>query len=342
MIDKSGKSVSYNYTGQALLEQIKIIRERLDTEFIQKKLTCLLMIDAAILRLRNKDEPLYTSIMARKNTFVPIAPRYLSQEFEPRLILLDLSVADDRLLLDESVELAINEIHPKRIKQGAGRLICGWISCSASPEDVALHLGKSAIQEKDGRDTLLRFYDPAVAPLLWSILDDWQRQRLLGPVEAWYSVDGDGQWFQKIGEREQRIRLSYSLSLSPGNWLDIHFIRIVNRIICEYRNLHINDVRLSELQVFQRIIPALRRAWEFPFQNTEDLVLYGTHALLVFPNFDEHVDIIRMLKIGREERKKNYREMIADLTERQWERIKHECEQPILASFWTHSFTGER
>lgn len=334
-------SVSYNYTGQALLDQIKKISGRLDAAFMQKKL-CLLMIDAAILRLRHENDLLYANILARENTFVPIAPRYLPQEFEPRLIPLDLSIVDDRSLLDVSVELAINEIHPERIRQGRGRLICGWLSCAASPKDVALHLGKSAIQEKNGRDILLRFYDPAVAPLLWAILDDWQRQRLLGPVESWYSVDGDGQWFQKIGEREQSIRLSYSLSLSPDNWLDIHFISIVNRIICDYRNSHMNDARLSELQVFQCVIPALRRAWAFPFQNSEDLVLYGTHALLVFPNFDEHKDIVRMFKIGREEGKKNYREMIADLTERQWERIRQECEQRISTSFWTHSFKGER
>lgn len=335
-------SVNYNYTGQAFQEQTQIIKERLNTAFIHKKLTCLLMIDTAILRLRDKETQLYDNVLTRENICVPIAPRYLPQEFEPRLIPLDLSVADDRRLLEESVELAFNEIHPERIKQGSGRLICGWLSCSVPAKVAALHLGKSAVQEQEGRDILLRFYDPAVALPLWSILDDWQRQRLLGPIEAWYSVDGDGQWFHKIGEREQQIRLSYSLSLSPGNWLDIYFIGIVNRILCEYRNLHINDARLSELQVFQSVIPALRRAWAFPFHNTEDLVLYGTHALMVSPNFDEHKDIIRALKIGFAERKKNYREMVMEFTERQWRQIRHECEQSISVSPWAQSFTGER
>ncbi|MTH48801.1 DUF4123 domain-containing protein [Intestinirhabdus alba] len=331
--------VSYSYAGQNLQEQTETISSRLGERFLSKDLTCLLMIDTAILRLRDKESLLCRQISARESICVPVVPQYLSAAFQPKLVPLNLSVMEDRQLLEMSVESAFDEIHPEKIKQGQGRLICGWLSYSTTPENVAVHLGKSAMQEREGKDILLRFYDPAVSLPLWAILDDWQRQRLLGPVTAWYSVDGDGQWVQRTGISSQQIRLSWSLSLSPQNWLDIHFIGIVNRILCEYRNLHLNEMRLSELQVFQSVLPALRRAWQFPFRNPDDLILYGTHALMISPNFDEHAIIVRILQISRVERKNSYREIVADLTEQQWCRIKDECRKTVYD--FPQSLTGD-
>lgn len=320
-------SVNYNYAEDILRLNIKNTKQQLHNNFFAKKQLCILMIDAAIVRFRQQEQSLYAPLLAREFIRVPVAPRYLSAEFEPRLIPLDLSIADDVLLLEMSAELACNEIHPQRINQGYGRLICGWLSCSTSPEALALHLAKCALQERAGQDTLLRFYDPAVALPLWSLLDNWQQQRLFGPLAAWFSIDGDGQWIQRKGAEQQNIRLSYSLSLSDDNWRDIQFIGIVNRIMCQYRHSHINESRFSERQVFNRIIPALRRAWAFPFHQPQDLALYGTHALTISPVFDRHIYLLQALQKGPMECNKTYRERVAILSEQQWQRIKDECAQ---------------
>ncbi|WP_213793901.1 DUF4123 domain-containing protein [Klebsiella aerogenes] len=320
-------SVNYNYAEDVLRLKIKNTKQQLHNSFVAKNQLCVLMIDAAIARFRQQEHSLYTPLLAREYIRVPVAPRYLSAEFEPRLIPLDLSIADDVLLLEMSAELACNEIHPQRITQGYGRLICGWLSCSTSPEALALHLAKSALQEREGQDTLLRFYDPAVALPLWSLLDNWQQQRLFGPLAAWFSIDGDGQWVQRKGAEQQNIRLSYSLSLSEDNWRDIQFIGIVNRIMCQYRCSYINELRFSEQQVFTRIIPALRRAWEFPFHHPQDLTLYGTHALTISPDFDRHIDLLQALQKGPIESNQTYRARVANFSERQWQRIKEECTQ---------------
>ncbi|EPV8392735.1 DUF4123 domain-containing protein [Klebsiella sp. 141161] len=320
-------SVNYNYAEDVLRLKIKNTKQQLNNSFVTKNQLCILMIDAAIARFRQQEQSLYTPLLAREYIRVPVAPRYLSAEFEPRLIPLDLSIADDVLLLEMSAELACNEIHPQRITQGYGRLICGWLSCSTSPEALALHLAKSALQEREGQNTLLRFYDPAVALPLWSLLDNWQQQRLFGPLAAWFSIDGDGQWVQRKGAEQQNIRLSYSLSLSEDNWRDIQFIGIVNRIMCQYRCSYINELRFSEQQVFTRIIPALRRAWEFPFHQPQDLTLYGTHALTISPDFDRHIDLLQALQKGPIESNQTYRARVANFSERQWQRIKEECTQ---------------
>lgn len=316
------EKISYNYSPEALIIQFQLIKSQLHYDFSKLNTHCLLIIDAALLRRRNNEPSLLTELKKREVIKVPVAPKYLTNEFSPWLIPLNLSLEEDAKIFNESINLALQEIDPEYIRQGKGRLISGWFASHDSPQATALHLGKSAIQAQKNKDVLLRYYDPAVAMLLCTVLDNWQKQRLLGPVIRWSSVDGDGQLSTRTGMEQQSFRLSHSISLSPDNWRDIELITITNFVLREYRLANINSARQSETQVFQTILPALRRAAEYRFQNRDDLIAFATHALTVSPEFDRHPEISRRLAFRDANQKISYREAIATVTETHWENIR--------------------
>lgn len=216
---------------------------------------------------------------------MPVANRYLTSEFEPCLVSLDLSLPEDCKILHESIMQALKEIEPNEILLGKGRMICGWLTCEDGIINLAAYTGKVAIQQRDGKDVLLRYYDPAVMISLFSILDDWQQRRLLGPVEVWSFIDGDGQFINKINQSDNQLRLSYTLSLSAGNWRDINFVGIKNRIICNYRLAHLSNERFSESTVFKLLQQSLKRAEMCTFYDEEDLIKWGSMQLMLLRSF---------------------------------------------------------
>jgi hypothetical protein len=261
-------SVNYNYSPQAAIEQSKKIKHQLYQYFSRSDNRIILMLDAALLRHRRDIHDFISAINQRSVKKVPVAPEYLTEEFFPWLLELDLSLEDDAILLDKSIDIALNEIEPRKIKSGNGRLISGWLS-SHSPVDItAQHMANTALQNNNDARILLRYYDPGVAILLWEVIDSWQRQRILGPITAWFSVDGDGELIHRKGLVQQYKQLSYSLSLSPDTWKEIDLIRIVNLILREYRFDHADKPRFSEVQAFHTALPALKRAVNYAFKDS--------------------------------------------------------------------------
>lgn len=315
-------AISYNYSTQMQHEQHQSIKVYLIQQFLRLNIHCTLMVDAAILRRRNMKPEIVNVLERLKMVKVPVAPDYLTDDFFPWLIPLNLGLPDDVQILDESVRLALHEINPQKIKRGEGRLISGWLASNSSIDKIALHLGKSALQCNDGKNILLRYYDPAVAPLLWNVLDNWQQRRLLGPVTNWFSIDGDGQIIKRATIGQQVLQLSHSISLSPEEWESIKMIAIVNAILCEYRLTHINKSRLDELTVMKNVLPALRRAGEYSFQSKGDLIAYGMHALTISPEFDRHPHISRLLVSQRSKKNASYLNAVASVSESDWEKIR--------------------
>lgn len=314
--------ISYDYSTQMQHEQYQLIRAFLIEQFLRLNIHCVLIIDAAILRRRNIKPEIVNALERRRVVKVRVAPEYLTEDFFPWLVELDLTQSDDVQILDESVKLALHEIKPQNIKRGEGRLISGWLASNASTDKIALHFGKSALQKNDGKNVLLRYYDPAVAPFLWNVLDSWQQRRLLGPVTHWFSIDGDGQIIKRTGVEQQGCYLSYSVSISPESWKDIKYIAIVNAILCEYRLTCTNASRFDELTVMIKILPALKRAGEYSFQCKDDLVAFGMHALTVSPEFYLHPHISQLLVSHRAKKNTSYLNAVASVSESDWENIR--------------------
>lgn len=316
--------ITYDYSLQAMQNQGDYIGEEIFNRFRALNRNCILMIDAAIIRLRSQDSSFYNQIIDREVVRIPVANRYLTSEFEPCLVSLDLSLAEDCTILHESIMQALKEIEPTEILLGKGRMVCGWLTCAEDIINLAAYLGKFAIQQRDGKDVLLRYYDPAIMISLLSILDDWQQQRLLGPVEVWSFIDGDGQFINKINQSDNQLRLSYTLSLSAGNWRDIDFIGIKNRIICNYRLAHLSSERFSESAVFKLLQQSLKRAEICAFDDEEDLIKWGECSINIAPEFYNHGVIKRLLEINSLSGKKKFTQIISHVTEQQWNEIRVE------------------
>ncbi|HCW3069723.1 TPA: DUF4123 domain-containing protein, partial [Citrobacter freundii] len=264
----------------------------------------------------------YNEITNRDVVRVPVATRYLSSEFEPCLVSLDLSLPEDCKLLQESIMQSLQEIEPNEILLGKGRMVCGWLSCEENIVNLADYLGKVAIQQHDGKDVLLRYYDPAIMISLLSILDDWQQRRLLGPIEVWSFIDGDGQFINKINQSENQLRLSYTLSLSSDNWRDINFAGIKNRVICNYRLANLSRERFSEPAVFKLLKQSLKRAVLYTFSDQEDLIKWGECSINVAPEFYNHGFIKNLLEINSLSERGKFTQIISHITEQQWNEIR--------------------
>ncbi|QMM55210.1 hypothetical protein HVX06_22000 (plasmid) [Enterobacter sp. RHB15-C17] len=315
-------TVSYDYSSQAFHEQCDVIKKVLVQHFLKNNNQCVLMLDAAMLRQRTDEQEFISELEMRQVFRVPVASQYLTEEFFPWLVVLDLSSDDDFNLFEESIKLSLSEIEPRKIQSGCGRLICGWLSIYGPLDDASIHLGKTALQRKKYKDILLRYYDPAVATLFWKVLDDWQRQRLLGTITNWYSIDGDGQLTHRSGLVQQYAQLSFSLSLGLETWQDIDMIAIVNLILREYRRENIDKTRLSEVQVFESVLPALKRARKYMFKSKVDLVDYGLHALNCSLAFDCHPEIIRLLETQCSRPDRSFRDAISSVSPKQWAYIR--------------------
>lgn len=81
--------ITYDYSLQAMQKQGDYIGEKIFNHFRTLNRNCILMIDAAIIRLRSKNSTFYNQIINRNIVKVPVATRYLSSEFEPCLVSLD-------------------------------------------------------------------------------------------------------------------------------------------------------------------------------------------------------------------------------------------------------------
>lgn len=316
--------ITYDYSLPAMQKRGDDIGEQIFNHFITLNRNCILMIDTAIIRLRNKDSSFYDKIKSRDVVRVPVATRYLSAEFEPCLVSLDLSLPADCNILHESIMQALKEIEPNEILLGKGRMICGWLTCADNIISLADYLGKVAIQQRDGKDLLLRYYDPAIIISLFSILDDWQQRRLLGPVEVWSFIDGDGQFINKINKSNNQVRLSYTLSLSADNWRDINFVGIKNKIICNYRLAHLSSERFSEVEVFKVLRNSLKKAELCAFFDIEDLIKWGECSINVAPEFYNHSVIKKLLEINRRSERGNFIQITSHVTEQQWNEIREE------------------
>ncbi|HBC9557884.1 TPA: hypothetical protein KFM62_005215, partial [Escherichia coli] len=77
--------ITYDYSLQAMQKQGGYIGEQIFNSFRTLNRNCILMIDTAIIRLRNKESSFYNEITNRDVVRVPVATRYLSSEFEPCL-----------------------------------------------------------------------------------------------------------------------------------------------------------------------------------------------------------------------------------------------------------------
>lgn len=281
---------------------------------------CFLLLDPT-LRPVDTDETPWERYAEGPHHPVPIVHPNVNPAHYPVLTGLDPNVNADALLLTHSVRDAYLELPPHVLQQGDGRRIGGWLASNASPDDVALHLGKIMVQHHpSGRDMWLRLQDPAVLWHVWRWLHLAQRTALLGPIECFYLLNPAGE-LQRLATNEQAT--SSDLDLSTEQWAAIDCIEPLNLALREWGEVrHPNQLRPA----CNTALAAIQRGKRLGFDDAADLASYGLCALAVHPRFDFHSLLttrLRMRKPGD-----YFGDVVADLQPGDWRRIAREAPAP--------------
>ena len=291
---------------------------------------CMLMIDPA-LRDAADDADFHECVTAWHKTvdyklpYVRIRWEHpnLVPDHRPYLLTLDPRREADARLLEASAQLALDDWAVDSLAQRQGHRICGWIMTEPHP---ALYFGRLAIQRlpsnapNAGQQTLLRFYDPSVMPLLWRFSDTTQHQNLLGPVETWLMLDRSLQLtaYQVPDKSEQYLASSYPLlKYRAEQWLKLNNIGALNQAILQWQIK--TGLPPANTQI-DAAAQALIRARHYGINDEQDLNAFAWHALTVHAHFDEHQLIKQALR--RLPREEYYTAAVADLSEQDWRQVQ--------------------
>lgn len=143
---------------------------------------CLLWVDPA------RVDPL-GELCAGKMVPVLINHPRFDTNSAPYLVELDLSRSSDADLFRISVEISWNSWSIDELTARKGQYICGWVQAPDGAKALAHHWAtRCHLHRKNGASYLLRFQDPGIREWLWSLLDQHQKEILLGPASRLFSV----------------------------------------------------------------------------------------------------------------------------------------------------------
>ncbi|MEK6354970.1 MAG: DUF4123 domain-containing protein [Burkholderia cenocepacia] len=267
---------------------------------------CLLLIDPSQrdpLANDAGDKPVFADV---PKTDVIIDHDAVSPSHYPYLLELDLKTEVGVAALEESARLAFEDRRPQSMAEGLGQRIGGWLASSASVREVAAHCSRLLLQNDDlGRLCLLRFYDPRSQALLWPLLAPAQQHALMGPIQAWHTLDAGAVPVARMnttGRREDFV-------LEGAQWQAIHRHGIVNRALA----LHAYDLdRQPKQHEVDAAVAAALRARRYGLTDEEDEVAFVGHALSLHPEFDLHPRVLQIL--GGRADGDLYTERIGELT----------------------------
>ncbi|MBB3258958.1 hypothetical protein F4827_003827 [Paraburkholderia bannensis] len=232
----------------------------------------------------------------------------------PRLLELDLQTDAGVVALEESVRLAFSDRRPQSMAEGRGQRIGGWLASAASPGEIAAHCSRLLLQ-RDDRDhlCLLRFYDSRAQALLWPMLSPQQQHALLGPIQAWHTLDAGARPVTRVNTQGRRE----DFALEPEQWPAIHGHGIVNRALALYAYDRNRQPLPREVEA---AAAAAVRARRYGLIDEEDEVVFVCHALNWHPEFDLHPKVLQIL--GSMTEGDLYAGQIAELTPEEIEEIR--------------------
>ncbi|ONC63600.1 hypothetical protein AQ919_29850 [Burkholderia pseudomallei] len=293
----------------SMVEPVKI-REHANTLKawfnLHPDMRCLLIIDPSQRDPMDGDAGDSSSFTSLPRTDVAIDHEAVSPSHWPYLLELDLKTDSGIAALEESVQLAFEDRRPQSMAEGLGQRIGGWLASSASAAEVAVHCSRLALQNDDqGHLCLLRFYDPRSQALLWPMLAPAQRHALLGPIQAWHTLDAGAVPVARMnttGRREDFV-------LDAAQWQAIHLHGIVNRALALHAYEHDRQPKQHEVD---SAVAAAVRARSYGLTDEEDEVTFVGHALSWHPEFDLHPQVLQIL--GSRADGDLYAECIGELT----------------------------
>ncbi|NMV41930.1 DUF4123 domain-containing protein [Ralstonia insidiosa] len=283
---------------------------------------CILLIDT-VPRPITEEDALWEHYSQRSNVSVKLGHPDIDPAHYPMLLPLNVAKFKDSRLLEQSVLSALEELPSQSLRRGAGRRITGWLTSSEPIRSVARHLAATMIQRPPmGRGVAwLRLQDPAVLWWLWSFLSPQQRTALLGPIDAFWLLDPAGRLVALRAEPIQAQAPQVPLTLNREQWQDVNCIASLNLAIREWGQAQTVGARFDSLCA--SALAAARRARAAGFTDYRDVAVYARFALEIHPEFDSHAVV--QARLAQRNQNDYFTSLIADLEERDWQRIANEC-----------------
>ncbi|PLR40815.1 hypothetical protein CYR55_05930 [Chimaeribacter californicus] len=317
--------VNFNYTESAVAKRSEEIKKELSEKIIIEGGQCLLLVDPSLGNMR-KEDGLWNGLIGKNLYKVNFDHPELSGALELWLIPINLNYKEDIAFFNLSIDIAMNEVDPDALEAGKGRAICAWLSTPNDIEYIAEHISSTAIQRVAGKgEFLLRFFDAAIIDVVLNVLDEWQQSRLLGSVQRWYYIDGDGRLSSKAGGYTGFRQMNYSLSLSSHSWEKIQHTSNINRVMRRYRNTYRQNQRIIENQSHQILLLAFHSVPVDVLFNENDFILFGMHALTKHPYFYRHSMIKSIFNNLRRDASMSYCLLTDEIDTKTWEVIINDC-----------------
>ncbi|WP_179189560.1 hypothetical protein [Gilliamella apicola] len=266
------------------IEKIDAITEQL-CEFAKPyQSRCIVILDPFISVLEDKIIQFFYKKF--KITQVKIKhPSVLAWQ-RPLLLALNLKDTFERDVLRYTIDQALSELNPQNLCKNGTRHYSGWVFTHSNIQNIAEDFAYLSLQKIYKTNQLLRFYDPAVLPQLLTILNTQLQIKLLGHIEIWTLLDGNGDLFYRHNDQPSMVYTG-QLGITKQLEQEINCIGINNQFLKKYRKTHPLE-KINECESLNKIKPCLLRLMSRGFTDNALLVEWAKVAYMWGKDFDLH------------------------------------------------------
>lgn len=250
---------------------------------------CLLWIDPA-----QQDVFCGHALVEERRIRVPIKHANFDPALAPYLVPLNITKYDDAELFGQSVRLAWQAWQIPSLLAGNGQPVCGWVVCAAPAAELAAHWGQRCSLHRVGTQRMrLRFHDPSVREWLWPTLNSTQRQQLLGPAQALWSIGRQDQILKHahVSNTPRQNEDGAALVLTDTQWSQVNDYATLHGAWLDYCQLSESHRRILSREQpnwLADALNALQQASHFGIADPQDRRLFAFHALQLGAAFYQH------------------------------------------------------
>lgn len=256
---------------------------------------------------------------------IPVKHPALEPHQRPRLIRIrDKAVHQLRASLTEAHR---EQTAPER-EAREGLTIGGWLFSAAPIERVAYHLAQ-VMQRRmphESRPRYIRWADPRVFSWLWLDLSPRQQIQLLGPIEAWWTLERSGQcrvYKTEAGSIDSE-QVRGRLQLTAEQWQRAGQGEAVHAMVRAWQTL------TPELtpDYLSQAVHILQDGYAAGARNAPDAITLGLYRLQIHPGLAWHPTVQACIRQANESQRPlgEYLDTIKD--PEGWDRIRDELNPP--------------
>lgn len=192
--------------------------------------------------------------------------------------------------LDHDAQVQIGDMLMREMSGSRPPVVCAWLTTDAAMEELAIHIARHLVGPGvDGRSAFWRFYDPRVLALALTVLEDGQREALLGPIKEWqfvwaghcWAISGPG-----IANDDEPHLFAWP---KPEQWQRINRSEVATRVV-ERLPITVYERTAQWPQEIDRICgEAVSR---YGMSDTDTLADYAWHCVRYGEAFERHPIIL--------------------------------------------------